>query len=257
MFWLGAEAAGTIDSFGYAAGQVMVSAAQITAHYLNEYTDREPDRGVAHRTLFSGGSGVLPSGELAPITALHAGQASSGIAVVAAAVLAWQSPAAALAGMAALAVSWAYSMPPVRLLATGWGELATSLVVAGLVPLIGCLAQGAEPTPALGRAVSVLVPVHLAMMLAFEMPDLPTDAAAGKRGLGVRIGETATVALIGVLCLGAGAVGLVFGLTAAGMVAAASGPLLAAAAAARRFSVLTLLGVAAFVATALAAVAAF
>jgi 4-hydroxybenzoate polyprenyltransferase len=196
LFGLGAAAVGRVDAAGYVIGQVMVTAAQITAHYVNEYADREVDRQVTQRTLFSGGSGVLPSGEMSPSVALRAAWVTSFIAVVMAAILVTRSTTAAVLGMVLLAVSWAYSIPPVRLLGTGWGEATTSVVVAGVIPLIGGLSQGTAPTPALWWSVGILVPIHMAMMLAFELPDLANDAGAGKRVVAVRIGRRRTIYLM-------------------------------------------------------------
>lgn len=197
LFWVGAQTAGITHAGRYALGQAMVTAVQATAHYANEYSDRDADTGVVHRTWFSGGSGVLPAGELAPRVALRAAGASTAVAVAAAAGLAPFSPAAAVLGVVALAVSWAYSMPPVRLLAGGWGEAAASVVVAGLVPAAGALTQSASIPVSLGEIVAILVPVHLAMMLAFELPDLGGDAAAGKRVLAVRLGRRGALGAIG------------------------------------------------------------
>jgi 1,4-dihydroxy-2-naphthoate octaprenyltransferase len=138
------------------------------------------------------------------------------VAAAAAAALAWSYPYAALVGLATLAVSWAYSMPPIRLLGRGWGELATSLVVAMAVPFIGVAAQGAAPSSLLWWSTAALVPVHAAMMLAFEIPDLQSDAAAGKRVLAVRIGLSATqTSIVALYGLAAAAVGV--GWLAAGL----------------------------------------
>ncbi len=206
MFALGAVTAGRFDPVGYALGQLMVTAGQVTAHYVNEYADVEADRGVEHRTLFSGGSGVL-AGEMLPArVALRAAWVSTALTGAAAAGLAGRSPVAALLGLVAVAISWSYSMPPLRLLGTGWGELAASLVVAVIVPVIGASAQAATPTPALWWSVAILLPVHLAMMLVFELPDLDTDRAAGKRVLAVRIGRRNTMTLVRALLVGAVAV---------------------------------------------------
>ena len=177
----------------------MVTSMQITAHFVNEYADREVDRTVDHRTLFSGGSGVLVSGDLKPEVALWAAWASTTIGVILAAVVAVGSPLAAGVGLIALAVSWGYSMPPIRLMATGWGELATSLVVVVAVPVIGWAVQQAPANVALWWAAGILLPVHVAMMLAFELPDLESDAAAGKRVLGVRLGEDRSSGLIAIM----------------------------------------------------------
>lgn len=90
-------------------------------------------------------------------------------------------------------------MPPIRLLGTGWGELATSLVVVVAVPVIGWAVQHAPAGVALWWAVGILLPVHMAMMLAFELPDIESDTAAGKRVLGVRLGETRSGRLIAIM----------------------------------------------------------
>jgi 1,4-dihydroxy-2-naphthoate octaprenyltransferase len=211
MFALGASLADGVDLAGYLLGQAMVTAAQVTAHYVNEYADLEADRTVSRRTLFSGGSGVLVSGELVPAVAIRAAGASSVLAVGLAAVVATRSLVAALLGLAALGVSWAYSMPPLRLLGTGYGELATSLVVTVVVPLIGISVQEAPLVADLWWAVAVLLPIHIAMMLAFELPDLESDAAAGKRGLAVRIGRDSAVWMITGLLIVAGLVAAVGG----------------------------------------------
>jgi 1,4-dihydroxy-2-naphthoate octaprenyltransferase len=63
-------------------------------------------------------------------------------------------------------------------------------------------------------AIVALLPIHLAMMLCFELPDLDTDREAGKRVAAVRLGRQRTEALVGGLfVLGGGvlAVGIVTG----------------------------------------------
>jgi 1,4-dihydroxy-2-naphthoate octaprenyltransferase len=73
----------------------------------------------------------------------------------------------------------------------------TSLVVAAGVPVVGALSQGVTVIPtALWWAVAALVPIHLAMMLCFELPDLESDRRAGKRVLAVRIGRDWTSRLL-------------------------------------------------------------
>jgi 1,4-dihydroxy-2-naphthoate octaprenyltransferase len=208
LFALGSAGAGDIAWLQYALGQAMVTSMQITAHFVNEYADREVDRAIDRRTMFSGGSGVLVSGDLKPEVALRAAWASTTIGVILAAVVAVGSPLAAGIGLIALAVSWGYSMPPIRLLGTGWGELATSLVVVVAVPVIGWAVQQAPASVALWWAVGILLPVHMAMMLAFELPDIESDAVAGKRVLGVRLGEARSGRLIAIMLVLAGAIAM-------------------------------------------------
>ena len=209
MFGLGAATTGPVDGSDYLIGQVMVTMAQLTAHYANEYADVDADRSVEHRTLFSGGSGVLVEGSVPVRSALWAARLTTAVAVLAAIVIADASILAAVLGLLALTVSWAYSMPPVRLLDSGWGELTTSMVVALLVPVIGARVQVDTLSATIWWSVAILVPLHMAMMLVFEIPDLKSDAAAGKRVLAVRLSRDVTVMVISLL--------LVFAFAALGM----------------------------------------
>jgi 1,4-dihydroxy-2-naphthoate octaprenyltransferase len=220
LFALGAVSAAAVDRFGYVVGQVLVTATQLTAHFVNEHADADVDRRVVNRTLFSGGSGALAGGVIGREVALMSALFTTVLALAATGVIATVSVGAALLGGSSLAVSWAYSAPPLRLLGTGWGEAATSVVVAGLVPLVGVLSQGSSPPPALWWSIAALVPIHLAMIVAFELPDLDSDAAAGKRVLAVRIGKLAATRLIGGLVFMA-AVVVVLGIVAGGMPAEA------------------------------------
>ena len=255
LFALGSTAAGDISWFEYALGQAMVTSMQVTAHFVNEYADREVDRAVDQRTMFSGGSGVLASGDLEPEVALRAAWASTTIGMILAAAVAVGSPLAAGVGLIALAVSWGYSMPPIRLLETGWGELATSLVVVVAVPVIGWAVQDAPATVALWWAIGILLPVHMAMMLAFELPDLVSDAATGKRVLGVRLGVARSGRLIAIMLVLAAVIAVVGvaagGIAAGAMWAVATAPIpaliLLAAARNRNYAATTLAAVSTFV----------
>jgi 1,4-dihydroxy-2-naphthoate polyprenyltransferase len=213
--------AGSIQVERWATAQAMVTLVQLTAHYVNEFADVEADGLVENRTIFSGGSGVLSSGLLEPKVAWRAALATSGLAMVPIVILAFDAPGAALLGVSALVVSWTYSMPPLRLLATGSGELVTSITVAGMVPLVGVVAMGASPSPSLWWAMVALVAAHMAMMLIFELPDLDTDRSAGKTVLAVRVGRVATERTVLVFHFAAWLIGLVAGSNALLLVAAA------------------------------------
>lgn len=206
---------GEVDVSRYVIAQIMVTASQITAHYVNEYADVDADRHVTNRTFFSGGSGILTAAIFDPVLARHAAVVSSAIAVSAAAIVATFSVSAAVLGLATLVISWVYSMPPMRLLGTGFGEFATTMVVAVAVPLIGWLVQSGPQTASLLWSIAVLFPVHFAMILAFEIPDLETDAAAGKRVLAVRIGRRWTIRVMAVCALAAAVLASIAGLVGA------------------------------------------
>jgi 1,4-dihydroxy-2-naphthoate polyprenyltransferase len=202
LFALGVADAGMLDWGRVALAQLMVTSAQLTAHYVNEHADRDADALVVNRTPFSGGSGVLASGELEPRIAMRAAIVTSITTIISSALLATVAPAAAALGILALTVSWLYSQPPVRLLSTGWGEVAATMTVAGMVPLTGALAMGGTPSPELWWAIATLLPIHFAMLLVFELPDTETDRRAGKRVLAVRWEREATLRVIGVSLAG-------------------------------------------------------
>lgn len=196
LYVLGAAAAfvsGTPFHLAYfLLGQLLVTAVQLMVHYANEYFDLEVDRAASKRTWFSGGSGVLARGALPPVTALRAAQVCLGAAlfVLILILVLDRSPAVgALAGLGMLA-GWFYSAPPVRLVSRGLGEAAASLVVALSVPLTGFLLQtGGNVLPA--SLLWLCVPLsllHMSMLVAFEFPDLESDAAFDKRTLAVRLG---------------------------------------------------------------------
>lgn len=192
MFALGAAVTDApIDWSNYLIAQTMVVLAQITAHYINEYADFEADSSIVNRTSFSGGSGVLTFGSLPRSIALQAAIASTTLALAFAGLTATFSSSAAFLGVLALAVSWAYSMPPLRLLDTGFGEVLTAFTVAGLVPAIGATSNDAMNAE-LWWFIAILVPIQFAMLLAFELPDVETDRMAGKSVLAVRIGTAKT-----------------------------------------------------------------
>lgn len=227
LFALGAATTDGVVVAGYITGQVMVTSTQAAAQYVNEYADIEVDRTVTHRTWFSGGSGVLTEGAFRPRVALRGAWATSAMAATAMVAMATGSLPAAFVGLVALGVSWSYSMPPLRLLATGWGEVVASVAVAGLVPIVGALAQEGTLSSELWWVVAILIPVHMAMMLAFELPDLESDAEAGKRVLAVRLGRDASRGLmILLLIVAAGAAtvaGLVGGLPRGAVLATVAG----------------------------------
>jgi len=202
----------------YLVGQFFVSSLQLMTHYLNEYWDVESDRRNAARTPFSGGSGVLPEGVIARETAFAAAMVCLALTSANAITLVFQYRAGpAVWAVMALGFLGAffYSSPPLQLARTGYGELTTSIVVAGLVPAFAHLLQAGRASWLILLATAPLVIFHYAMLLAFEFPDFLSDEAAGKKTLLVRIGRPngASVhnALI-VIALGVAAIGSFVGL---------------------------------------------
>lgn len=193
----------------YLLGQGVVTLAQLGVHFGNEAHDLEADRHNARRTWLSGGSGVLVEGGASRHLALRLSGLCFGGALLAGAAASWQASASAGAIAAAMVLlGWAYSAPPLRLCARGWGELAAGLVVAGLVPALALALAGAGfgPWRLLALAPGV---VEVAVAVAvLSLPDAPSDAAAGKRTLVVRLGARASRRVIAAAWLLAAGLGL-------------------------------------------------
>lgn len=176
----------------YGSGQLAVTALQLMTHYLNEYWDVEADRLNHNRTPFSGGSGMIVRGELPRKTALTAAMVCL---VVAATMASWLiftyavPPSVWVILLLGFIGAYFYSSPPLMLSTTGYGELTTSIVVAGLVPALGHVLQTHQPSFLVLLATAPLVVLHLAMLLAFEFPDFHSDRAAGKWTLLIRLGR--------------------------------------------------------------------
>jgi 1,4-dihydroxy-2-naphthoate octaprenyltransferase len=184
-----------IDWHAWLTVQLAVTAFQLMTHYSNEYFDRHADLHAA-RTAFSGGSGILVDGALAPRVAIVAALLAFALGLLGVALLTQgrHDISAALALAIAL-LSWSYSSPPFRLLARGLGELDTALIVGALVPLCAYFAQDRPFAPLAIAATLPGAAAMFAMMLAVELPDVVADARAGKRNLLVRAGRLAIVAL--------------------------------------------------------------
>lgn len=177
-----------LDWHAYLLGQLIVTSFHLMVHFANDYFDQATDA-FATPTAWSGGSGVLPRGELAPWLALVAAQvcAAVGFAATGVELVAgngWLVGVSVAIG----ALAWVYSAPPLRLVARGLGELDAIAVVALLVPLAGyaTFARGLGAHALI--AVLPCVCAMFAMMLAVEIPDVRADAATGKRNLVVRWG---------------------------------------------------------------------
>lgn len=185
--YLGAE----INWTTYWLAQGWVTLMQLSTHYLNEYFDAPQDAQNPNRTPFSGGSGVLGPGGLPRGVALLlaygclAGAASLTVALL---LQSRPSPGSILFLVLIFLGALFYSVPPVRLASSGYGELTTSVLVASLLPALSFSLQTGELHRFLAISTMPLLLLHLAMMLAFELPDYFVDLKAGKRTLMVRVG---------------------------------------------------------------------
>ncbi len=208
MFALGAALARwqgiVVDSRRYVLGQLVVTLFQLMTHYANDYFDFEADRANTTPTRWSGGSRVLASDELPRGVALAAAIVLAVLGVVAAILLSLDAPRATPFIIGAIALlAWEYSAPPLRLCATGLGELTTAIVVTMLVPGLGYYLHAGRAHPMLALLLVPPVMLQLAMLLAIEFPDAAGDAATGKRTLVVRLGARTAAQLYAALTVGA------------------------------------------------------
>jgi len=181
-----------IDWQIFLLGQLWVTALQLSTHYLNEYFDIKGDAANANRTAFSGGSGILGEGDdqLPPSVALLA--AASMLTAVALATygMAQQdllTPGLSLIMIFAFLGAFFYSVPPLRLSSSGFGELLASILLANLVPAFAFVLQAGEFHRLLAMSTFPLTALSMAAMLVFEFPDYASDLKFEKRTLLVRL----------------------------------------------------------------------
>ncbi len=210
LFALGAGIArylgNDIDWGIYLYGQVWVTLVQLSTHYLNEYFDAEVDSENPNRTPFSGGSGAIGPQGLPRSTALTLAYGCLAGAASISALMLMQgifSPTSLLFAVLIFTGALLYSAPPVRLVSSGYGELTTSFLVASLLPALSFSLQTGEVHRLLAMSTSPLLLIHIAMMLAFELPDYLTDLKHGKRTLLVRLGWETGMQLHNLLLLSA------------------------------------------------------
>jgi 1,4-dihydroxy-2-naphthoate octaprenyltransferase len=190
----------------YLQGQAIVSLLQLAVHFSNEYFDAPGDALNRQRTAFSGGSGTLGEQGLPRSAALSSAVVCLALATLVASrmALAGGPPAFSWLVLAGMSIgAWFYSAPPIRLMSTGAGEIAASLVVAALVPIYAYTLQAGSLDSQLVDALAPLVLMHFAMLLTLEVPDQHSDLEAGKLTLVVRWGVPTALQLHAALIVGA------------------------------------------------------
>ncbi|MEK6976472.1 MAG: prenyltransferase [Candidatus Thermoplasmatota archaeon] len=212
---LARHAGAAVDPLDAALAMAAVAFTQWGVHYGNEAHDVDADRANPRRTRLAGGSGLVVAGRVTEGEARLVAACLFGAGAAAAGALAWRAPASLAVSVPLVALSWAYSAPPLRLCARGLGEAATGLIVAVLVPALVLVPAGLGP--AATAAWWPLAPLALqvaAAVAVLSLPDADGDAAAGKRTLAVRLGPRRTRRLLQVAWLACGlgsTASLVFG----------------------------------------------
>ncbi|MFN2568296.1 MAG: 1,4-dihydroxy-2-naphthoate polyprenyltransferase [Candidatus Dormibacteria bacterium] len=187
---VGAAASGQPTVLRTAGALVVALGLQVGVNYANDYFDgvRGVDGGarVGPRRLVAGG---LAS----PCSVAGAALISFLVAAAAGLVLAIAvQPLLILIGAAAIAAAVLYSGGPRPYAVLGLGEVAVFLFFG---PVATCGTAYVEVGHIPAQAWWTALPVGLlavALLIVNNLRDIPTDRAAGKRTLAVRIGDTPT-----------------------------------------------------------------
>ncbi len=178
----GLEINGVILSF---ITTVMVSA---SIHYANEFADYETDA-LTTRTLYSGGSGVLPSGLVPRSLAMKAAWVSLFIGLfvqflaISNGVHPWSALTLLLLGWIG---GWMYSLPPLRLAWRGWGEVENALLGSNLLPLYSFVTASGGYDIKVSLACLPVTLIAFTNLLAVTWPDRSSDELVGKLTLATR-----------------------------------------------------------------------
>ena len=188
----GTGAAAAVDGFrlGYALLALLVAVSlQVAVNYANDYSDgvrgTDADRVGPLRLV---GSGVA-----APAAVRRAAVLSFLVAAVAGLVLAllvaWWL---VLVGAACMVAAWCYTGGRSPYGYRGMGEVSV-FVFFGLVATVGTTyVQAGEVTTASVLSGVGCGALACAILVANNLRDIPTDTAAGKRTLAVRLGDRRT-----------------------------------------------------------------
>jgi len=164
---------------------ILVSA---SVHFTNEFADHETDA-LTPRTLYSGGSGVLPKGLVPRNLAMKAAWASLfiGLFVQIYSILIGSHPLSALPVLLLGAVGgWMYSLPPLKFGWRGWGEVENALLGSTLLPFFGFVTTSGIFDLTVMLACLPVTLIAFVNLLAVTWPDRSSDELVGKRTLATR-----------------------------------------------------------------------
>jgi 1,4-dihydroxy-2-naphthoate octaprenyltransferase len=194
----------------FVAALVVALALQVGVNYANDYSDGV--RGTDRER--KGPLRLTATGTATPHAVRTAAAFAFGVAAVVGLVLSLVvDPWLLLVGVAAIAAAVLYTGGPAPLGYLGLGELMV-LVFFGFVATIGSAYVQVEYVPGAAWWGSLVVGLlACAILLANNVRDVPTDTAAGKRTLAVRVGAPAACALFVACYVGAFVAVVVIGIT--------------------------------------------
>jgi 1,4-dihydroxy-2-naphthoate polyprenyltransferase len=191
-----AVGAGSVTWWRVAVALVVSLALQVGVNYANDYSDGI--RGTDDARV--GPLRLVASGLKAPAAVKRAAFGAFGVAAVAGlALAATTSWWLLLVGAAAIAAAWFYTGGPRPYGYAGLGELFV-FVFFGLVATIGTTYVAVGRITALSVVMGCVAGcLSCALLVVNNLRDIPSDTAAGKRTLAVRLGDGPTRALYVVL----------------------------------------------------------
>jgi 1,4-dihydroxy-2-naphthoate polyprenyltransferase len=188
---VGTAAADRFIAWRFGAALLVAIGLQVGVNYLNDYFDGIRGVDTPERV---GPTRLVASGVASPVAVLIAALASVAVAGFAGLALALvtQPVLILFVGALALVAAFAYSGGPRPYAGMGMGEVMV-FVFFGLMATCGTAFVMAERVPAAawwcGTALGFLA---VAILVANNLRDIPTDAAAEKRTLAVRLGDRRT-----------------------------------------------------------------
>jgi 1,4-dihydroxy-2-naphthoate octaprenyltransferase len=211
---------GQVNWSSFLLGLAWIVLIMLGFQYLNEYLS--PDNvNNDHRwwhTPFSGSSGALGIGRLSRQVALWAGLICLTISA-SFTVLLYQNQELNLVSTLLLGLiligELVFSLPPLRLATSGYGEVIMAIIISGFIPAMAFVLQVHEMHRILIMVSFPLAILYLGMLLALEVPAYASDINHGRRPVMVRIGWQKGMMLHNILVLSSFAifgVAFVFGL---------------------------------------------
>jgi 1,4-dihydroxy-2-naphthoate octaprenyltransferase len=205
---VGTAAADRFVPWRFLAALVVAAGLQIGVNFANDYFDGVRGVDTAERL---GPLRLTASGRVAPRAVAAAALASLGVAGIAGLALALATEPVPILTIGALALlaAFLYSGGPRPYAGLGLGELAVFLFF-GLMATAGTTFVMEETVaPAAWWAGAVLGLLAVAILAANNLRDIPTDEAADKRTLAVRLGAARTrtgyrICVVGAFALIAG-----------------------------------------------------
>lgn len=199
---VGVAAAGHVVAWRLVAALVVAAGLQIGVNFANDYFDGVRGVDTHERT---GPPRLVASGAATPAAVLTASLVSLGLAGVCGLALALATTPVLIlvVGALALAAALLYSGGPRPYAGLGLGEMMVFLFF-GLLATCGSAYVMVETVPAAawwGGVVMGLLAV--AVLVANNLRDIPTDESGGKRTLAVRLGDRRTRTLYRICVVGA------------------------------------------------------